>query len=103
MSETYKVYYSSRSRPDGGMWCPDCVVVEPTLDRTFNKLNGPPAEIIYVGDARTWRTPSNPHRQAPFKVTGVPTVLKFRGDEVVARIEDRDILDSKKMSEFLKV
>lgn len=38
---TYQIYYSSRSKPDGKMWCPDYVAVAAPLENIFNQPNGP--------------------------------------------------------------
>jgi hypothetical protein len=61
------------------------------------------AEIIYTGQRAEWKSPTNKYRQAPWNLTSVPTILKFSpGGEVVARIQDDDILNERKIEEFLK-
>lgn len=70
------------------------------LHRVLTKLE---AEIVYTGQRAEWKSPENKFRHAPWNLTGVPTILKFSPDgEVVGRIQDNDILDSRKMEEFLK-
>jgi len=59
------------------------------------------ANIIYL-DRPDWKSPSNKYRQAPWKLTSVPTILKFdTQDAIVARIQDDDILDRGKVAKFL--
>lgn len=61
------------------------------------------SEIIYVGDKPTWKDPKNEYRQAPWNVTGVPTVLKYdETEKVVGKVEDDDILNEEVMAQFLK-
>jgi hypothetical protein len=103
----YTIYYSSRDA-SGVMWCPDCRRVESALASVFNSnqadspsehlalhqafqvnialLTIPEAEIVYL-DRPDWKSPANQYRQAPWKLTSVPTVLKFSPEgEIVARI-----------------
>jgi hypothetical protein len=60
------------------------------------------AEIIYTGQRAEWKDPNNKYRHAPWNVTSVPTILKFRDGEEVARIQDDGILDAGRMGKFLK-
>lgn len=59
------------------------------------------ANIIYL-DRPDWKSPANKYRQTPWKLTSVPTVLKFDAQgTIVARIQDDDILDRGKIARFL--
>nr|AFK40851.1 unknown [Lotus japonicus] len=71
-------------------WCPDCVRAEPVI---YKKLEASPDDIAliraYVGDRPTWRNPHHPWRVDPkFKLTGVPTLIRWENDEVKGRLED---------------
>ena len=59
------------------------------------------ANIIYL-DRPDWKSPANKYRQGPWKLTSVPTVLKFDAQgTIAARIQDDDILDRGKIAKFL--
>ncbi|KAG5000281.1 hypothetical protein AAZX31_08G150300 [Glycine max] len=73
-------------------WCPDCVRAEPVI---YKKLEASSDEIsllrAYVGDRPTWRNPQHPWRVQPrFKLTGVPTLIRWENDTVKARLEDHE-------------
>ncbi|XP_058765985.1 thioredoxin-like protein Clot [Vicia villosa] len=73
-------------------WCPDCVRAEPVI---LKKLEASPYEIAllkaYVGDRPTWRNPHHPWRVDPkFKLTGVPTLIRWENDAVTGRLEDHE-------------
>ena len=71
------------------------------LSKKMHKLTRAEADIIYL-DRPDWKSPANKYRQAPWKLTGIPTVLKFDSQgAIVARIEDEDILDQEKLGKFL--
>ncbi|GAV85700.1 DUF953 domain-containing protein [Cephalotus follicularis] len=71
-------------------WCPDCVRAEPII---YKKLEASPDDIAllraYVGDKPTWRTPRHPWRvDSRFKLTGVPTLVRWENDTIKGRLED---------------
>lgn len=71
-------------------WCPDCVTAEPVI---YKKLEASPDDIAllraYVGDRPTWRNPQHPWRvDQRFKLTGVPTLIRWENDAVKGRLED---------------
>ncbi|TKY49547.1 Thioredoxin protein Clot [Spatholobus suberectus] len=73
-------------------WCPDCVRAEPVI---YKKLEASPDDIAilraYVGDRPTWRNPQHPWRVEPrFKLTGVPTLIRWENDTVKVRLEDHE-------------
>ncbi|KAK7301420.1 hypothetical protein RJT34_12284 [Clitoria ternatea] len=73
-------------------WCPDCVRAEPVI---YKKLEASSDDIAllraYVGDRPTWRNPQHPWRVEPrFKLTGVPTLIRWENDEVKGRLEDHE-------------
>ncbi|KAL2330846.1 hypothetical protein Fmac_018427 [Flemingia macrophylla] len=73
-------------------WCPDCVRAEPVI---YKKLESSPDDILllraYVGDRPTWRKPQHPWRVDPkFKLTGVPTLIRWENDAVKGRLEDHE-------------
>ncbi|XP_047163988.1 thioredoxin-like protein Clot [Vigna umbellata] len=73
-------------------WCPDCVRAEPVI---YKKLEASSDDIAllraYVGDRPTWRNPKHPWRVEPrFKLTGVPTLIRWDNDTIKGRLEDHE-------------
>ncbi|PON52807.1 Thioredoxin-like fold containing protein [Parasponia andersonii] len=71
-------------------WCPDCVRAEPVI---YKKLEATSDDVAllraYVGDRHTWRNPQHPWRVDPkFKLTGVPTLIRWENDTISGRLED---------------
>ncbi|XP_050386574.1 thioredoxin-like protein Clot [Argentina anserina] len=80
-------------------WCPDCVRAEPVI---YKKLEAAPGDVAllraYVGDRPTWRTPQHPWRvDSRFKITGVPTLVRWENDAVKGRLEDYEAHVEKKI------
>ncbi|KAG2372224.1 Thioredoxin-like protein [Vigna angularis] len=70
----------------------DCVRAEPVI---YKKLEASSDDIAllraYVGDRPTWRNPKHPWRVEPrFKLTGVPTLIRWDNDTVKGRLEDHE-------------
>ncbi|KAF9567776.1 hypothetical protein CPC08DRAFT_519164 [Agrocybe pediades] len=96
--EDFIIFYSSVV--DGQMWCPDCRAVDHLVQQVFSD-DGPDALIVYVGDRGQWKTPSNIYRQAPWHVTGVPTIVRQKEGKEVGRLSDEtEILE--KLASFVK-
>lgn len=52
----------------------------------------------YVGDRPTWRNPMHPWRvDSKFKLTGVPTLIRWENDSVGGRLEDYEAHIEKKI------
>ncbi|KAJ0038993.1 hypothetical protein Pint_24078 [Pistacia integerrima] len=73
-------------------WCPDCVRAEPVIYKT---LEASPDDIAllqaYVGDRPTWSNPQHPWRvDSRFKLTGVPTLIRWENDTIKGRLEDHE-------------
>ncbi|CAH2046710.1 unnamed protein product [Thlaspi arvense] len=71
-------------------WCPDCVRAEPVIYKTLEE-SAEEVNLIraYAGDRPTWRNPVHLWRVDPrFKLTGVPTLVRWDGDCVKGRLED---------------
>ncbi|KAE9584897.1 hypothetical protein Lal_00024313 [Lupinus albus] len=71
-------------------WCPDCVRAEPVI---FKKLESSPDDIALlianVGDRPTWRNPRHPWKvKTSFKLTSVPTLIRWENDTIKGRLED---------------
>ncbi|XP_057807760.1 thioredoxin-like protein Clot [Salvia miltiorrhiza] len=73
-------------------WCPDCVRAEPVIYKKLEAASGNVALLkAYVGDRPTWRNPQHPWRVDPrFKLTGVPTLIRWENGSVKARLEDHE-------------
>ncbi|XP_059651813.1 thioredoxin-like protein Clot [Cornus florida] len=73
-------------------WCPDCVRAEPVI---YKKLEASPYNVAllcaYVGDRPTWRNPLHPWRaDSKFKLTGVPTLIRWEDGAIRGRLEDHE-------------
>ncbi|XP_058071124.1 thioredoxin-like protein Clot [Magnolia sinica] len=73
-------------------WCPDCVRAEPIIYKKLEASSGDVALLrAFVGDRPTWRNPNHPWRVDPrFKLTGVPTLIRWENDAVGGRLEDHE-------------
>lgn len=61
----------------------------------YKKLETSSNEIAllkaYVGDRPTWRNSKHPWRVDPrFKLTGVPTLIRWENDSIKGRLEDHE-------------
>lgn len=77
----------------------DCVRAEPVI---YKKLEAASDDIAllraYVGDRPTWRNPQHPWRvDSRFKLTGVPTLIRWENDEIKGRLEDNEAHLEKKI------
>ncbi|EAU92534.1 hypothetical protein CC1G_06545 [Coprinopsis cinerea okayama7 len=97
--EKYLIFYASVV--DGKMWCPDCVDVDPLIQEAFSGEDKPGALLVYVGNRTQWKTPSNIFRQAPWKVTGVPAIVKVKDGHPGERIVEGEITRDR-LAEFVK-
>ncbi|XP_031255909.1 thioredoxin-like protein Clot [Pistacia vera] len=84
-------------------WCPDCVRAEPVIYKT---LEASPDDIVllqaYVGDRPTWRNPQHPWRvDSRFKLTGVPTLIRWENDTIKGRLEDHEAHIENKINALL--
>ncbi|KAL5563363.1 hypothetical protein UlMin_033110 [Ulmus minor] len=80
-------------------WCPDCVRAEPVI---YKKLESTPGDVAllraYVGDRPTWRNPQHPWRvDTKFKLTGVPTLVRWENEAITSRLEDYEAHIEKKI------
>ncbi|XP_010694184.2 thioredoxin-like protein Clot [Beta vulgaris subsp. vulgaris] len=84
-------------------WCPDCVRGEPVIYKKLEEAGEDVALLrAYVGDRPTWRTPNNPFRiDSRFQLKGVPTLIRWENDAVVARLEDHEAHIDSKISALL--
>ncbi|GMN55308.1 hypothetical protein TIFTF001_024442 [Ficus carica] len=78
---------------------PDCVRAEPVI---YKKLEATSDDVAllraYVGDRPTWRNPAHPWRvDSRFKLTGVPTLIRWENDAVTGRLEDHEAHIEKKI------
>lgn len=85
------------------MPCVDCVVAEPII---YKKLEASPADVVLlravVGDRATWRTHTHPFRNDPdFKLRGVPTLIRWENDKIIAKLEDYEAHVEKKIAALL--
>ncbi|KAG7099711.1 hypothetical protein E1B28_001529 [Marasmius oreades] len=94
-SDGYLIFYSSVV--DGQLWCQDCRAVETLVEDSFSSADAPSALIVYVGDRATWRgKPSHPLRSEPWKVTGVPTIVKLKDGKEEGRLVEWEVVPNLK-------
>ncbi|KAE8038196.1 hypothetical protein FH972_010728 [Carpinus fangiana] len=84
-------------------WCPDCVRAEPVI---YKKLEATADDVVllraFVGDRPTWRNPQHPWRiDSRFKLTGVPTLVRWENDTIRGRLEDHEAHIENKISTLL--
>ncbi|KAM1229273.1 hypothetical protein PS2_039333 [Malus domestica] len=84
-------------------WCPDCVRAEPVI---YKKLEATPDDVAllraYVGDRPTWRNAHHPWRvDSRFKLTGVPTLIRWENDAIKGRLEDHEAHVENKINALL--
>uniref|UniRef100_A0A7N2R2A0 Thioredoxin domain-containing protein n=1 Tax=Quercus lobata TaxID=97700 RepID=A0A7N2R2A0_QUELO len=70
----------------------DCVRAEPVI---YKKLETGADDVAllraFVGDRPTWRNPQHPWRvDSRFKLTGVPTLIRWENDTIQGRLEDHE-------------
>ncbi|KAI9168783.1 hypothetical protein LWI28_001868 [Acer negundo] len=84
-------------------WCPDCVRAEPVIYKTLEASADDIALLqAYVGDRATWRNPHHPWRvDSKFKLTGVPTLIRWENDTVKGRLEDHEAHHEHKINGLL--
>ncbi|KAH6917027.1 hypothetical protein BKA70DRAFT_1417804 [Coprinopsis sp. MPI-PUGE-AT-0042] len=97
--ERYVIFYASEM--GGKMWCPDCVNVKPLIDEVLSGPDSPCALVVFVGTREQWKTPDNIWRQAPWNVTGVPTVVKIKDGHPAERLVESQI-QRDRFLEFVK-
>ncbi|XP_059432058.1 thioredoxin-like protein Clot [Corylus avellana] len=81
-------------------WCPDCVRAEPVI---YKKLEATADDVVllraFVGDRPTWRNPQHPWRvDSRFKLTGVPTLVRWENDTIRGRLADHEAHIENKIS-----
>lgn len=72
----------------------------------YKKLEEAPGNVAllkaYVGDRPTWRNPQHPLRVDPrFKLTGVPTLIRWENGSVKGRLEDHEAHLERKINALL--
>jgi hypothetical protein len=82
---------------------PDCVRAEPVI---YKKLEATADDVVllraFVGDRPTWRNPQHPWRiDSRFKLTGVPTLVRWENDTIRGRLEDHEAHIENKISALL--
>ncbi|CAA7264838.1 unnamed protein product [Cyclocybe aegerita] len=88
------IFYSSVV--DGQLWCPDCRAVESLVKEVFS-ADDADGLVVYVGERSQWKNPANIYRQDPWKITGVPTIVKLKdGKEVGRLVDEKEILNDLK-------
>lgn len=76
---------------------------EPVIYKKLEALSDDVALLrAYVGDRPTWRNPMNPLRtDSVFKLTGVPTLIRWESNAVRGRLEDHEAHVAKKIDALI--
>ncbi|XP_057496111.1 thioredoxin-like protein Clot [Actinidia eriantha] len=85
-------------------WCPDCVRAEPVI---YKKLEASSDDVAllraFVGDRPTWRNPQHPWRvDSRFKLTGVPTLIRWEDEAIKGRLEDHEAHVERKIDALIE-
>ncbi|KAI9116390.1 hypothetical protein K1719_012557 [Acacia pycnantha] len=72
--------------------CPDCSRAEPMIYKKLEAASDDVALLrIYVGDIATWKSPQNAWRtDSRFRLTSVPTLIRWEDDTIKGRLEDNE-------------
>lgn len=98
-SSSFAVIYASHV--DGQSWCGDCRAAEPIVEKKFGGKYGEKIWVVYAGDKVEWRAPDNPWRKEPFKITHLPTLVKFTPEEKWEKLVETDVYNQKKLDAFV--
>ncbi|KAM4701401.1 thioredoxin domain-containing protein 17 [Discoglossus pictus] len=81
------IYFSGSKNAEGVSWCPDCVKAEPVVRGELDNLPEG-AVFIYcqVGERPYWKDPNNEFKKN-LKLTGVPTLLKYKSPQKLVEEE----------------
>ncbi|KUL83495.1 hypothetical protein ZTR_10788 [Talaromyces verruculosus] len=97
-------FHASRDPNTGAPWCPDVRAALPPLEAAFSADSAPPVAFIEVGQRPEWRDPKNVYR-TNWNVHSTPTLVRYeRVDgqvKEVGRLEEAEILDSKRLKDLI--
>ena len=86
------IVFTGTMKADGTSWCPDCVVAKPKINEVIEAVSGKVKVVVAYVTREEWRgNADHPYRKHPhFRVSGVPTMLLFEGDQEMTRAENLD-------------
>lgn len=83
-NELVNVYFSgSKDAVSGESWCPDCVLVQPAVDKAVQSITEP-CHFVYVdvGDRAFWKNMTNPFRtDKNTHLMVIPTLIRWKGPQ----------------------
>jgi len=96
--EGFVIFYASRDE-NQTMWCPDCRVVEADVEKAFERVDG---TVVYVGGRSEWKKRENVYRQSPWRVDGVPTIIRMNEEgEELGRLAEEEIREEGRLRTFV--
>lgn len=85
----FLLFTGSKNVQTGRSWCPDCVAADPIIIETLEKIDGGCVLLVCSVDRESYRTADYIYRTDPrIKLTCVPTLIKWSGGKVLARLND---------------
>ncbi|EEB11216.1 conserved hypothetical protein [Pediculus humanus corporis] len=87
------LYFAGQVNDKGENWCPDCQAAEPIVKEVLEECSKKNFTFIHVsvGSREEWKDPNCKFRtDERFKLTSVPTLIKFHSVERLNDIECQD-------------
>ena len=88
----------------GNFLLSDCVRAEPVIYKRLEASSDDVALLrAYVGDRPTWRNHQHPWRvDSRFKLTGVPTLIRWEDEAIKGRLEDHEAHVERKIDALIE-
>ncbi|BFZ59828.1 hypothetical protein YB2330_000849 [Saitoella coloradoensis] len=99
---TYTYLFGSEDPQTGQSWCSDCHDADPLILRAVATFD---AVLIQcpVGDRASWKSADNGFRvDETFRLTAIPTVIKWLDGEEVSRVVEEGCKDEAVLMEFFR-
>lgn len=107
--KVYVLFFGSEDPQTGESWCPDCVIADPLIRKTLNRLattiNG---DVVLIeapcGPRSVYKNnPEHPYRVDPLiKLKFVPTLVEWAQNGPIKQLfEDDDCANASKLNSFV--
>lgn len=102
--EAIFLFFGSEQTATGASWCPDCFTADPVLRAAIARLR--PDLTVHecpVGERADWKgRMDHPYRTHPrLRVARIPTLIRLRGADEVARLVEGECADPARLAAFL--
>ncbi|KAH7348507.1 hypothetical protein BKA65DRAFT_427537 [Rhexocercosporidium sp. MPI-PUGE-AT-0058] len=95
---SFVVVYASLM--NGKSWCGDCRDAESFVNSKFASGEDV-VKVVYAGQRDEWRKQDNPWKAAPFKITNLPTLVKFTAEGEFEKLVEEDVYNQRKLDAFV--